>query len=358
MDKYILELYTDYLMTSTSKVTGTGLSNILDNKISHDKITRFLSKEDFTSKDLWNKVKPSLRKLECSEEGVLIFDDTIEEKAYSDENDLICWHYDHSIKRNVKGVNQLTLLYYVKGVSIPVGLDFVKKTKKELDKKTKKEKRVSEITKNEQYRNMLKIAVKDNKIEVKYVLNDSWYTSVDTMNFIHNDLKKMFVMPVKSNRNVSLSIKDKKAGNYVSVDSLELKEEITVYLEGMDFPLILSKNILKDQNKKEVSIYLVTDDLSLDSNKMLEIYQKRWNIEVFFKSMKSNCSYSESPTHTVRTQSNHFFCSVYSVFKYEMIKINTNLNHFCLKGKIYLNAMKLAMKEICNLNQLDNFKFA
>ncbi len=104
-----------------------------------------------------------------------------------------------------------------------------------------------------------------------------------------------------------------------------------------------------------ISIYLITDDLNLNSTKILEIYQKRWNIEVFFKSMKSNCSYSSSPTHTERTQINHFFCSVYSVFKYEMLRINTNLNHFFLKGQIYLNAMKFAMKEIKSLSMLDPF---
>ena len=39
------------------------------------------------------------------DDGVLIFDDTIQEKPYTDENDLICWHYDHSQNRTVKGIN-------------------------------------------------------------------------------------------------------------------------------------------------------------------------------------------------------------------------------------------------------------
>lgn len=69
MDKKLLDLYTDYLMTATSLVSATGLSEILDNQIqiSHDKITRFLSSGDFTSKDLWNKVKPVVRKLEAED---------------------------------------------------------------------------------------------------------------------------------------------------------------------------------------------------------------------------------------------------------------------------------------------------
>jgi len=38
-----------------------------------------------------------------SGEGVLIFDDTIQEKAWTDESDLMCWHHDHLSRRNVRG---------------------------------------------------------------------------------------------------------------------------------------------------------------------------------------------------------------------------------------------------------------
>jgi hypothetical protein len=63
-------------------------------KISHDKITRFLSESETDSRTLWRLVKPLVRELEeeaDQEEGVLIVDDTIEEKPYTDESELICW---------------------------------------------------------------------------------------------------------------------------------------------------------------------------------------------------------------------------------------------------------------------------
>lgn len=356
MNNNILDLYTDYLMISTSLVSSTGLSNILDNQISHDKISRFLSSSDFTSKDLWAKVKPVVRKLE-SDDGLLILDDSVEEKAFSKENDIICWHYDHSVNRVVKGVNQLTLIYYIKGVKVPICLDFVRKTEIVFNSKRGKNIRVSKITKNEQYRQML-ITADMNKIKFIYILNDSCFASTENMEFIDDKLKKKFVMSVKSNRKVCLSVEYKKAKNYISIETLELKKATEVYIEGLNFPLMLCKKVLKDKNNKEVAIYLITNDLNLDEDKMFEIYQKRWNIETFYKSMKSNCSYSKSPTHTVRTQCNHFFCSVYAVFKYEMIRLNTNLNHFALKSKIYLNALKIAMSELQIFKSLDNFRYA
>ncbi|MCK5513467.1 MAG: IS701 family transposase, partial [Deltaproteobacteria bacterium] len=69
----MLDLYTDHLITCPKYATATGLSATLDNKISHDKVTRFLASNDFNSKQLWTLVKPTVRKIE-SEDGVLIFD--------------------------------------------------------------------------------------------------------------------------------------------------------------------------------------------------------------------------------------------------------------------------------------------
>ena len=85
----LLDLYTDYLLSSFGKTTATGLSGVVDGAVSHDVITRFLSGSDFTNKSLWKIVKPLVREHE-SKAGCLIFDDVIVEKAYTDENDLIC----------------------------------------------------------------------------------------------------------------------------------------------------------------------------------------------------------------------------------------------------------------------------
>ncbi|APC96194.1 hypothetical protein KX02_1869 (plasmid) [Francisella tularensis subsp. novicida] len=51
MDKDVLDIYTDYLISQTKYATSTKLSDILDQEVSHDKITRFLSKSDLTSLD-------------------------------------------------------------------------------------------------------------------------------------------------------------------------------------------------------------------------------------------------------------------------------------------------------------------
>ena len=111
MNKDLLELYSDYLLSAFSYTTATGLSAMTNGAISHDKITRFLAEKELDSPALWRLVKPPVREFEGDEEGgVLIVDDTIEEKPYTDESELICWHYDHSQGRTVKGINLLSAL--------------------------------------------------------------------------------------------------------------------------------------------------------------------------------------------------------------------------------------------------------
>ena len=61
MDNDLLDLYTDYLISSFGLTTATGLSALVGNTISHDRITRLLSERDFTSAHLWQIVKPLVR---------------------------------------------------------------------------------------------------------------------------------------------------------------------------------------------------------------------------------------------------------------------------------------------------------
>ncbi len=90
MNKEYLELYTDYLLSTFGYATATGLSRMVEGQVSHDQVTRFLSSEEHTSKDLWLEVKATVRQVE-REDGVLIFDDTVQEKPYTDENEVMCW---------------------------------------------------------------------------------------------------------------------------------------------------------------------------------------------------------------------------------------------------------------------------
>ena len=106
----ILDLYSDYCLSSFLSVTTVGLSELLNQGYSHDQISRFLNQKTFTQQDFWKFIKRLIRKVEHSE-GILIIDDTISEKPHSTENELICQHWDHS-KNRVSVNKRLIKLFF------------------------------------------------------------------------------------------------------------------------------------------------------------------------------------------------------------------------------------------------------
>ena len=89
-------------------------------------------------------------------------------------------------------------------------------------------------------------------------------------------------------------------------------------------------------------LLLVSSDRELSFDEITAISQKRWKVEEFYKSVKSNAAFAKSPASTVRTQSNHCFAEIYAFVKLEKQRIRTTLNHFAIKRKIYIEAFKIA----------------
>lgn len=318
---------------------------MVDGDVSHDRVTRFLSEREYTSRDLWRQVKSTVRQIE-REDGVLIFDDTIQEKAWTDENEVMCWHFDHCSGRSVRGINLLNALYYSGEVSIPVAFELVRKPLQFCDVKTRQVKRASEVTKNELMRCMIATCV-NNALKFRYVLMDSWFASVENFEFIVKK-KKHFIAALKDNRLVALSAADKKQGRFVRIDTLELSDKQVVrgWLKGYADEVLLVRQVFTNKDGSTGLLNLVCSDLTCNGDMIATIYQKRWKVEVFHKSLKSNAALAKSPTRRVTTQNNHVFMAIYAVFKLECLKLKHKTNHFALRAKLFIKATRQAYAEL------------
>ena len=347
MDNFV-DLYTDYLISSVSQTTATGLASLLS--IKHDKITQALSKGVYDSKFLWQYVKPYIHEASNHHEPIVLsFDDSVEEKRYSDESELICWHFDHTLNRSVKGVNFLTAFVETGGMRLPCSVEFVKKDKWEMDIKKGKQKRVASQTKNELFRAM--ISQCSERFSFDYVITDSWYAAADNMQQIKQVLHSNFIMALKSNRKVALSKEAKTAKAYTSISSLQPGQQtVEVWLEELDFPLLLTKQVFKNEDDTVGELYLACSDLNLAYEQITTLYKKRWGVEEYHKSIKSNTGFAKSPTKTIHTQTNHFILSIVAYAKLEWLKQRTGTNHFAMKAKIYLAAQQAAYDELKKLS--------
>jgi hypothetical protein len=359
MNKQLLDLYTDYLLSSFGATTATGLSELVQGEISHDEITRFLKSERASGKQLWQYVKPFVRTIE-REDGVLIIDDSIEEKPYTDENAIICWHWDHCKNRQVKGLNFVSALYHSQSVSVPVGFEIVAKTEQYIDEKTGHAQRRSPVTKNEMARQLIRHAV-ENQLPFTYVLADIWFAAAETMNWIKRDLAKELIFALKDNRKVALSLEDKNNGRYQRIDALTMPDNSTqiVFLEGLAFPLLLVKQLFTNEDGSTGLRYLISSDILLDFDQATTLFQKRWKVELYHRSLKQNAALAKSPTRTVTTQTNHFFASLCAFVKLESLALASKRNHYALKSSLYIRALRSAFDELTFLkNAFPHVSFA
>ncbi len=160
-------------------------------------------------------------------------------------------------------------------------------------------------------------------------------------------------MPLKSNRRVALSQNDLRRGRWISLSSLDFSAQAssTLYLESVPFPVMVVREVFKNEDGTEGSLLLCSSDLSLSGSALLPIYQKQWKVEEYHKSLKSNAALAKSPTKLPHTQQNHIFASIVAFIKLESYRCATHLNHFALKAKLYHGAIQAAFEQ---LQQLKN----
>ena len=113
------------------------------------------------------------------------------------------------------------------------------------------------------------------------------------MSYIKEELNREFIMGLKTNRKVALSLEDKRKGAYDErVGSLKLKPGavLEVHLEQVRFPLFVLKQVFTNEDGSTGVLYLASSDSTLDHERMTTIYHRRWKVEEYHKSLKSNAS--------------------------------------------------------------------
>ena len=83
------------------------------------------------------------------------------------------------------------------------------------------------------------------------------------MKMIKTELKRDFSLPVKTNRKLALSLADKGHSGRVEMLVSEPATDLTIYLAGLDFPLLLVKQIFTNADGSGGILYLVTRDIAL-----------------------------------------------------------------------------------------------
>jgi hypothetical protein len=342
MNRELIDLYSDYLITAFSQTSATNLARVLNHEISHDTITRFLTRKELTSRDFWKIVKPEIRRIQ-KPNAMIAIDDFIVEKPHSEENGVIAWFFDHTTNKHVQGMNIVDAVYITEDARMPLDLEVVKKLEYKIDVETSKPFREQLRTKHEIYRSFITNAIQ-NGVPFKIVLNDVWFASAENMIFLKRDLGKDFIMPVKTNRQMKLIGEAKYQA--VSELALEAGQAVDARIEGVPFTVRLVKAVFKNEDGSVGVLYLVSSLHGWTGEALIAAYQRRWRVEEQHKSVKQNASIGRSPVQLVVGRVNHVFCAFVGVVKLELLRVECGLNHFALRNKLYLEALKASQEEL------------
>ena len=246
-----LDLYTDYLISSTGQTSATGLSRLFDGQLSHDQVTRWLRSVYLDSRQVWGHAKPLIRQTEralaATDFAVLVVDDSILEKAHTNANALLCTHYDHSLGRYVKGLNFVSLLYVAGALAVPIAVELVEKTQAVTDPKTQQVSYKSLLTKNEMLRAMLRVA--QQQVAYCYLLADSWYASAENMNQVR-ELGHDFILALPTSRTVALSEVARGNGAFQALDTLVFSDgqPLRVWLRGVVEAVLVVRQVFTNKD--------------------------------------------------------------------------------------------------------------
>ena len=237
---------------------------------------------------------------------VFIIDDSIYERERSKKVELLSWVYDHAKRHKcVKGFRMLSLGWSDGVTFMPINsclmstenentrlnpTEKVSANSNGAKRRTMAQKKMTEVVPD-----LLKSAQAAG-IHAEYVLFDSWFSSPSQIAAVKS-LDLDVVALVKRSSRIHYLYNGEK------LDCKEIFEKnkkrrgrsryllsvpVTVFAEGKQDLQIPSKLVyVRNRNKRSEYLVLLTTDMSLTEDEVIQLYCRRWEIEVFFKTCKS-----------------------------------------------------------------------
>lgn len=329
------KMYCDFLFHTQKNYTCSYYAEHLEG-LNESSVYRYLKGEQLRPSLVWEKAKETI---EYAENGVLVFDDTVLNKNYSQKIEVVRSQYSGCEKKVIRGIGVVTCLYYNPKLDDYWVIDY-RIFDKDRDHKSKLD-HVSEMMTN---------AIKNRKIPIKTVLMDSWYADRKLMLKIE-DLGKIYYCPIKINR----LINDLENGEFVSVEKLKWTEK-----QKQRGKIVRLKSYPEKFKQKLFQIDVATDKIEhIITNDMTEgevvevkkIISQRWKIEQLHRELKQLTGIEKNECRKNRSQRNHICCAMLVWHQLKKIAIKLKTNVYQVKRKLLDDYMKKAL-----LNH-SNFEF-
>lgn len=288
----------DYCQFLVSSVINFSLTYFAEHakKWSHDKINSYLKGEKIAPRLVWEKVGDQVI---LSENGYLIFDDTVLDKNYSHKIETVRRQWSGNAGGIIRGIGVVTCIYVNPEIEQFWIIDF----------------RIFDPlgdgkTKMDHLHEMLTNVVHQKKLPFYAVLMDSWYASRKVMRQIEN-LEKIYYCPLKKNRLVDQT---DGANPYQRVENLSWSEDELPHGKSVHlnkFPKGHRLKLFRLEISTDRTDYIVTNDVDQDSaSDTRKVCAVRWKIEQFHREAKQVTGIEHCQCRSGRIQRNHIGCAM------------------------------------------------
>ncbi|MBM3237772.1 transposase [Candidatus Poribacteria bacterium] len=308
--------YCQYLLVSQINYTLTNFADHCE-KFSHDAINRYLRDERIPPRLVWENVRGQVVP---TESGYLLFDDTVLDKNYSHQIELVRSPWSGNARSVIKGIGVVTCVYVNPELDQFWLIDY-RLYDPDGDGKTKLD----------PVHDMLLNVVYQKQLPLEAVLMDTWYASKDLLLFIES-LHKKYYCPLKDNRLVDDT---GSARPYRRLDTLEWRADEVAHgkiIKIKGFPKEHKVRRFRVEVSTHRTEWVVTNDLSQDSTEAAQqACGFRWNIEQLHREGKQVTGLERCQCRKARIQRNHIGCAFLVWVRLKELAVQTGRTVYQLK---------------------------
>jgi hypothetical protein len=298
-----LPTYIGFLLSEPGATSCMRLGNLLN--ISHDSVNRFLNRESYSPKDMFDEAKSMLNLIG----GTLSVDDSVLDKPYTNYIAYVGHFYSGKHHAVVKGINLITLYYTdPQGNHQPVNFRVYDKSENK--------------TKNDYFLEMLSEVLAWG-IKPLFVTMDSWYSCVKNLKAITNHQMGFFTA-LESNRLVSIE-----KGSWMQIQKLDISEDGTiVWLRDYGYVKVFRTHLKNQVRHYAVYISQRSDDANDETVELSQftktdfekIHDQHWQIEQYHRTIKQVCNIESFQVRGKTAVMNHIFSSICGYVKLQQMR--------------------------------------
>ena len=321
--------YCQYLLVSQINYTLTNFADHSE-KFSHDALNRYVAGERIPPKLIWENVRDQVVQ---TPKGFVVFDDTVADKNFSYEMELVRRQYSGNAHGVIKGIGIVTCVY----------------VNPELDQFRIIDYRIYDPdgdgkTKLDHVQEMLVNCVCQKALQFRAVLMDSWYATKEMMLQVEK-LDRIYYCPLKNNRQV-----DDSAGAqpYQRVDSLiwsETEKQKGKLIKIKGFPGNHKVKLFRVVLSTKRTDYIATNDMVQDDTQAVqEVCGFRWKVEQFQRETKQLTGLEGCQCRKARIVRNHIACAMLVWVRLKQVANETKQTVYHLKHGLLSDYLRQQLK--------------